>query len=135
VAAEADKTLVRRLFEDVWNQGNIEAAGEIVAEHYSSIENQVFPSTPGPQIVAADLELYRSLYDGLHFEIERMFTEGHTIVTIWTASGTSKVETFVNRSGREQPKSLKAEGVSLSEVRDGKITAHRFLWPRDPLFP
>jgi hypothetical protein len=135
VAAEADKTLVRRLFEDVWNQGNIEAADEIVAGHYSSIENQVFPSTPGPQIVAADLELYQSLYDGLHFEIERMFTEGHTIVTIWRASGTSKVETFVNRSGLEQPKSLKAEGVSLSEVRDGKITAHRFLWPRDPLFP
>jgi ketosteroid isomerase-like protein len=135
VAAEADKALVRRLFEDVWNLGNLEAAGEIVDQHYSSIENQTFTSTPGPQIVAADLELYRSLYDGLNFKIKQMFTEGHTIVTIWTASGTSKVETFVDRSGRERPKSLEAEGVSLTEVRDGKITAHRFLWPRDPLFP
>lgn len=135
MAAEAEKALVRRLFEDVWNQGNLQAAGEIVDQHYSSIENQTFPSTPGPQIVAADLELYRSLYDGLNFKIQRMFTEGDTIVTIWTASGTSKVETFVDRSGRERPRSLEADGVSLTEVREGKITAHRFLWPRDPLFP
>jgi hypothetical protein len=135
VAAEADKALVRHLFEDVWNQGNLEAASEIIDQHYSSIEHQAFPSASGPQIVAADLELYRSLYDGLNFSIQRMFTEGPTIVTIWTASGTSKVETFVDRSGRERPKSLAAEGVSLTEVRDGKITAHRFLWPRDPLFP
>jgi hypothetical protein len=135
VAAEADKALVRRLFEDVWNQGNLEAAGEIVDQHYSSIENQTFPSAPGPQIVAADLELYRSLYDGLNFKIQRMFTEVRTIVTIWTASGTSKVETFFDRSGRERPMSLEAEGVSLTEVREGKITAHRFLWPRDPLSP
>jgi hypothetical protein len=28
-----------------------------------SIENQVFSSTPGPEIVAADVELHRSLYD------------------------------------------------------------------------
>jgi hypothetical protein len=98
----------RRLFEDVWNHGNLEAAGEIVDQQYSSIENQTFPSAPGPQIVAADLELYRSLYDGLNFKIKRMYTEGHTI---------------------------EAEGVSLTEVRDGKIKAHRFLWPRDPLSP
>ena len=135
MGAEAEKALVRRLFEDVWNQGNLEATSEIIDQHYSSIENQTFDSRPGPQIVAADLELYRSLYDGLNFSIQRMFTEGHTIVTIWTASGTSKVETFVDRSGHERPKSLEAEGVSLTEVQDGKITAHRFLWPRDPLFP
>jgi len=71
------------LVEEVWNDGNLEAAKEIVDKNYSSIENQVFASTPGPEIMAADIELYQSLYDGLNFQIERMFTEGDTVVTVW----------------------------------------------------
>jgi hypothetical protein len=35
VAAEVDKALVRRLFEDVRNHGNIELANEIVHERHS----------------------------------------------------------------------------------------------------
>ena len=65
------------------------------------------------------MELYRSLYEGLSFKVERMFTEGNTVVTVWQASGTSKDETFVNRMGNTEPRSLRAEGVSLTETKDG----------------
>ena len=81
------------------------------------------------------MELYESLYDELTFHIDRMFTAGDTIVTIWKATGISKDVFFSNRKGETVPKSLEAEGVSLSQVKDGRITAHRFLWPRNPLFP
>lgn len=135
MSAQNHEDLVRRFFEVVWNQNNVEAAKEIVHDKYSSIENLVFDSTPGPQIVAAEMELYRSLYEELTFKIERMFTEGNTVVTVWEASGTSKQETFFDRAGNTRPKSLVAEGVSLTEAKDGKIAAHKFLWPRNPLFP
>jgi hypothetical protein len=135
MSAQDDETLVRRLFEQVWNQHNAEAAKEIVADHYTSIENQAFDSTPGPTIVAAEVELYDSLYGDLRFHIDRMFTGGDTIVTIWKATGISKQVFFTNRKGETVPKSLEAEGVSLSQVTDNRITAHRFLWPRNPLFP
>jgi hypothetical protein len=45
-----------------------------------------FDSTSGPVIVAAEVELYDSLYDDLKFQIERMFTAGEMIVTIWKAT-------------------------------------------------
>jgi hypothetical protein len=135
MSAENDKALVRRFFEEVWNQNGVEVAKQIVQDNYSSIENVDFPSVPGPQIVAGEMKLYRSLYEGLSFKIERMFADANTVVTVWQASGTSKDETFVNRKGETVPKSLQAEGVSLTEVKDGKIAAHRFLWPRKPLFP
>jgi hypothetical protein len=135
MSTENDKALVRRFLEEAWNKNNVEAAKELVHDHYRSIENLDFPSAPGPKIVAAEMELYRSLYDGLSFEIERMFTEGDTVVTVWQASGKSKHETFVNRKGETVPKSLQAEGVSLTEAKDGKIAAHRFLWPRKLLSP
>ena len=132
---EADEALVRRLFEEVWNQKDAEAAKEIVHEHYSSIENQTFPSIPGPEAVAADLKLYESLYDQLTFEIENMISSDHVVWSVWQATGVSRHSTFVNRKGETVPRLLRAEGVSLTEVKDGKIAAHRFLWPRDPLFP
>jgi hypothetical protein len=135
MSTQGDEALIRRLFEEVWNHHNLEAAKEIVGDHYTSIENQVFDSIPGPQIVAAEIELYDSMYDELTFQIERMFTAGETIVTIWKVSGISKDVFFSNRKGETVPKSLRAEGVSLSKVKDGRITANRFLWPRQPLFP
>jgi hypothetical protein len=135
MSAENDKALVRRFFEEVWNKNNAEAAKEIVHEQYSSIENLDFAFKPGPTLVAEEMDLYRSLYDELSFKIVRMFTEGNTVVTVWQASGKSKDVTFVNRKGETVPKSLQAEGVSLTEAKDGKIAAHRFLWPRSPLFP
>jgi hypothetical protein len=135
MSADAKQTLVRRFFEEVWNHSNLETAKEIVDNHFSSIENQAFPYQPGLEIVDADMKLYQSLYDGLNFQIERMFTEGDIVVTIWKATGVSKTKTFTNRAGKTVPKSLNAEGISLTEVKDGKITAHRFLWPRDALSP
>jgi ketosteroid isomerase-like protein len=135
MSKESDTEFVRRYFEVVWNADSAEAAKALVHDNYTSIENLVFASTPGPQIVAAEMQLYRSLYDGLNFKIERVFSEGNTIVTVWQASGTSKTETFVNRKGDPQAKTLEAEGVSLTEVKDGKIAAHRFLWPRRRLSP
>jgi len=135
MSAQTDKDLVRRFFEEVWNRNNIKVAKEIVHDQYSSIENVDFPSSPGPHIVAAEVKSYHAIYDGLRFKIERMISDGSTVVTVWEPSGTSKDETFVNRKGETQHKSLRGEGVSLTEVKDGKIAAHRFLWPRDTLFP
>ena len=133
--AQSDKDLVRRFFEDVWNKNDASAAKAIVHDRYSTTENITFPTLPGPEIVAAELGFYGSLYDRLNFKIGRMFTEGDTVVTVWEASGVSKTETFINRKGDVEPKSLRAEGVSLTEAKDGRIAAHRFLWPREPLFP
>ncbi|MGW7530369.1 ester cyclase [Streptomyces sp. NPDC054783] len=135
MSVRSDEDLVRRFFEDVWNQKNPAAAEEIVGQEYSSIENQAFTSLPGPQIVAADLKAYQSRFDQLTFMIKRMFVADGQVMTVWQASGFSKKETFTNRAGEQAPKRLDAEGVSMTEVHGGKITAHRFLWPFNPLFP
>jgi SnoaL-like polyketide cyclase len=134
-AAKETTALVRRLFEEVWNENNDDAANEIIDEHYSSIENLAFSSTPGPEIVAAEIEFYHSIYDGLQFTVQRTIGQGDTVVTIWQATGTSKDETFVNRAGKTKHKALQAEGVSLTQVKEGRITSHAFFWPRYPLFP
>lgn len=64
-----------------------------------------------------------------------MFTEGDTVVTVWRATGVATNEFFTDRLGKERNRELKAEGVSLSRIADGKLIENNLYWPRDPLRP
>lgn len=135
MSAQQSKAMVRRLFEEVWNQDKAEAAKDIIHDDYSSTENITFASVRGLKLLAAETKFYRELYSDLKFKIERMFTQGDTVVTVWEASGVANREVFTSRSGKEVHKSLRAKGVSLSRIANGKIIESTFYWPRDPLFP
>ncbi|MDQ1522501.1 MAG: hypothetical protein QOG71_1926 [Pyrinomonadaceae bacterium] len=135
MSAQQSKALVRRLFEEVWSQDKTGAAKEIIHDDYKSSENITFDSVRGLKLLAAEMKFYRDLYSDMKFKIERMFTQGETVVTVWEASGVANHEVFTSRSGKVVNKSLRAKGISLSRVADGKIIENTFYWPRDPLFP
>ena len=135
MAAQQNKALVRRLFEEVWNSGNTDAAKELIHADYRSPENIGFDSARGLGVLAGDVKFYRELYGDLNFKIERMFTQGDTVVTTWRASGIANNEFFTSRSGAQHNKKLEAEGVSLTTFADGKIKEHRLYWSRKLLFP
>ena len=90
----------------------------------------------GLAVLAADMKFYREMYSDLTFTIvKQMFTEGDTVVTVWRATGVATNEFFTDRSGEERNRELKAEGVSLSRIADGKLIGNNLYWPRHPLHP
>lgn len=135
MSGQSPEALVRRLFEEVWNQGNLDAANELLHDEYRSVENITFAAQRGPEVLAADMKFYREMYADLRFEIDRMLTHGDLVVAMWRASGIANHEHFDNRLGERTNKTVKAEGVSVTTIADGKIIEHRLYWPRDPLFP
>ena len=134
-SAQDSKMMVRRLFEKVWNQNDLETAKEIIHIDYSSVENIDFASIRGLTILQEDMKFYREMYSNLKFEIDRMFTHEDTVVSMWRASGVANHEEFVNRRGETQKKELKAEEASLTRIADGKIIENRLYWPRYPFSP
>lgn len=106
MSALEKKAVVRRLFEEVWNQHKMEVAQEIIHDGYSSAEKITFAARRGLQVLAAEMNFYREMYADLNFKIERMFTEEETVVSIWPSSGIANHETFIDRDGDEQHKSL-----------------------------
>jgi ketosteroid isomerase-like protein len=128
--------VVQRLFDEVLNQDRADIATELIHERYTPTESVLRePDTTGPDLFRREMEVYRALYADMHFALERVITDGDTIIAIWNAAGTSQHETFVTRAGREAPRRLQARVVSLSEIADGKIIRHQLFWQRDPLFP
>jgi hypothetical protein len=138
-----NEALVRRLFEEVWNQGNMSAAKEIVHEDYTSPDGPFWITTPessggwpgryaeaGLETLEQEMESYRETYSDLRFEIERTFSEKNVVITTWRATGIVKGEFFTNRAGQELPVELGSKGMSWSRIADGKIIENRLYWPR-----
>jgi ketosteroid isomerase-like protein len=133
--AQQNKATVRRLFEEVWNKNDLDVAKDIIHDDYRSDENITFAFKRGLEVLAADIEFYREMYSDLTFTIEQMFTEGDMVVTVWRATGVATNEFFTDRSGKQRNRELKAEGVSLSQIADGKLIENNLYWPRSPLHP
>jgi ketosteroid isomerase-like protein len=145
MSEDALKTVVRRFFEAGWNACDAKAVSDIVHDDYESNDGHFFRTTPdvpgglerlaGTRALAGHIGQYKELYDGLRFTIERMTVDGDTVTTVWSPAGTTRDRTFTTRSGRESPYSLRGNGVSRTQVLDGKVVRHDLYWARDPLFP
>ena len=138
-----NEALVRRLFEEIWNQDDLNAAKEIVSQDYTSADGPFWISTPdagaihpgrysqaGLETLREEMKSYRETYSDLRFKIERMFSEKNLVITTWRAKGIVKDEFFTARGGGEFPVELDSEGMSLSRIADGKILENRLYWPR-----
>jgi steroid delta-isomerase-like uncharacterized protein len=90
MSTEENKANNRRIYEEVWNGGNLAVIDELFAA------NSVFhdPATilHGPAGFKAYVTMYRSAFPDTDFTIEDVIAEGDKVVTRWTARGTHKGE-------------------------------------------
>ncbi len=88
MSVEEHKAIARRLYEEVWNQGNLAAANELLAPTYVAHD----PGTPGrPNGIEGEQQtasLYRSAFPDLHFTLEDVLAEGDEVAVRFTASST-----------------------------------------------
>jgi ketosteroid isomerase-like protein len=145
MTSSSAQTVVRRLFDDGWNSGNAEAVSDIIGDDYDSNDGGFFESgsdvpgglrrLSGLAAFAAHIRQYQEIYDGLRFAVEKTVVDGDTVITTWEPTGTTKNETFTDRSGEQRPYRLSGQGISVTLVVDGKVTRHDMFWRRRPLSP
>jgi steroid delta-isomerase-like uncharacterized protein len=82
-----NKVSVRRLFEEVWTQGNLDVVDELLAPNYVS---HFIPSElpAGPDGFRAYVQLYRTAFPDLQAQMEDIFAEGDKVVARLTFLGT-----------------------------------------------
>ncbi len=83
--SEQNKQLIRRLFEEVWNQHHLDLLDEIVAPDYPSTAD---PTAPGPAGVRQFINGYLSSFPDVHFTVDDLVAEGDQVAVRWTAIGT-----------------------------------------------
>ena len=114
---EDNKTVVRRIYEEIWNQRNLGAADELAAANFVSHD----PASPdfgrGPEAVKRMVKYYTDAFPDTHFVIDDMVSEGDRVVTRWTVRGTHK-----GRLGDLAPtnRQVTVQGIDITRVSGGK---------------
>jgi steroid delta-isomerase-like uncharacterized protein len=123
--SEGNKNIVRRLFEEVWNKGNLSLADELFAPTYAHHD----PSTPdlgrGPESEKKRATLYRTAFPDFRLTAEDIIAEGETAVVRWSCRGTHKGDLGgIAPTGKQ----FTISGVSIARFSNGKMVEGWVNW-------
>lgn len=106
----SNKALVRRLFEDVWNRGDMASAAVILAH---------------PDGVQRYVSEFRTAFPDVHHEVREMITEGNVVAVSWSARATHR-GTWLGLPATG--KAVEWTGITIVHVADGKVVEHDTRW-------
>jgi predicted ester cyclase len=86
------KKLSLRLFEKVWNEGQLELLDEFSAPNALIHDPYVPITTTGPAAAKEYLQFFKKAFPDLLLKVEDQIAEGDRVVTFLSATGTHKGE-------------------------------------------
>ncbi len=116
--SEENKAVVRRMIEELFNEGNLDATDEIIARDHSHHDPAMPEEGHGPEDFKQFVAAYRSAFPDLHVQIEDQVAEGDRVSTRWTVTGTHDGDLMgIPPTGRR----ITLPGMEISRISDGKI--------------
>lgn len=120
-----NKTVVRRYFEEVWNQRKLEVLDQIIAPQAVNHD----PASPdfgkGPEAARKLVQMYLNAFPDSRFTILDMIAEGDRVVARWRAEGTHQGELAgIAPTGRR----CIAEGTLTARISGGKMAETWDMW-------
>jgi steroid delta-isomerase-like uncharacterized protein len=110
MSTEANKALVRRIYDEMWNQANPAAAGEL------------FSLSDGVRLFVSE---FLAAFPDLQHSIEEIIAEEDRVAVRFSARGT---HTGPWRGIPASHKPIHYTGVTLATVAEGKISVHHTWW-------
>jgi steroid delta-isomerase-like uncharacterized protein len=92
VSAEENKALSRRVMTELFNEGNLDVADELLAPDYVDHDPASPQEMRGPEGFKRFVATMRSAFPDTHVRIEDEVAEGDLVATRWTATGTQEGE-------------------------------------------
>ena len=109
MTVEQNKLVVRRLWDEVWNQARLEVADDIFDEPYAAHEKAFVP-------------FFRAAFPNARFHVDDMIGEDDKVVTRFTVTGTHLGEfRGVPPSGRD----ISVHGIWIHRLENGRIVEGR----------
>src|SRR3712207_2976242 len=117
-SAEENKAIARRWSEELWGQGNLAVADEIVAPDYVRHDpGNPFPVLGGEDVKRSVTWLHETLPD-LHIQVEDMVAEGDRVVSRYTVTATD-TQGYLGHppTGRL----IRASAIQIFRFEDGMV--------------
>ena len=123
--SEQNKTVVRRLFDELWNKGNMQVADELIAPTYQHHDSSSPDFGKGPESEKKRVNLYRTAFHDLRLNIEDLYAEGETVVARWSCRGVHKGDlSGIAPTGKQ----FAITGITIARFSNGKIVEGFVNW-------
>ena len=112
---ERRKVVARRVFEEIFNEGRFEIAGEIYAKDFV---NHGVTRDVGLAEDQAAARGWKTAFPDLKMTVDRVIAEGELVAVLWSGTGTNTGE------GNGLPatgKKLTGRGITIWRIEGGKI--------------
>ena len=83
---EQNKTIMRRMIEEIWNQGKLETADELFSADHTSPSAPTLPK--GPDSVKMLAGMFRQAMPDYHMDIDMVVADENQVAARFTQSGT-----------------------------------------------
>lgn len=120
MSAEGNKAIARRFYEELFGEGNLDLADEIVTPDFVVHD----PNVPGggvrgPEGLKGFVSMYRGAFPDLHMDIRDQVAEGDEVGTRFVATGTHRGELMgIPPTGNR----VEVGAFTLHRFSDGKIS-------------
>lgn len=123
--SEQNKTAVRRLFDELWNKGNLPVADELIAPSYVHHDASTPDVGKGPEGEKKRVTMYRNAFPDLRLTIEDLVDEGETVVARWSCRGAHRGDlSGIAPTGKQ----FAITGVSVIRFSGGKMVEGYVNW-------
>lgn len=113
-----NKSIVWRLYEEVWNKRRLQVAEELIApSHAVQLYDAPDPGV-GPEAYVRNVTEFVTAFPDLKFTVMDMIAEKDKVVALWNISGTHKGEF---RGIAPTGKRVSIDGITINHLANGKI--------------
>jgi steroid delta-isomerase-like uncharacterized protein len=115
-STEAITKVVSRIWEEIWNKGELEASDEVFSPNY--VGHLPMMEVHGPAEFKQLVATYRAAYPDVHLTVEDIFGFGDRMAVRWVSRGTHLGAMMgVPPSGNR----IEIMGISLFRIENGKV--------------
>jgi steroid delta-isomerase-like uncharacterized protein len=123
--SETNRAVVDRWWRELWNEGKLEVADQIVSPNYTNHDPASPWVPPGLNGCKTLVTGYRTVFPDIRFDIKQDVVGANSVVSHWACTGTQKGPLMgIAPTGKR----MSVEGISILHVQDGKITHQTTIW-------
>jgi predicted ester cyclase len=116
---EENKTLVRRVYDEVFNKKNLAVFDEFIDPN--GVDHSLPPGLSGIEGTKRFVGMYLAAFPDLHMTFEDLIAEGDEVVLRWTCHGTHQGELMgIPPTGRR----VTVTGIEINRFAGGKSVEH-----------
>ena len=122
MSAKVNERVVRRIYDELWNERKLEVADELIADGGTNYDTGLVPMTFGPEEMKGTIRIVTAAFPDNRHEVEEILAENDRVVLRCTLTGTHEGSFMgIPPTGRK----IEVTEIHIYRLEDGKAVEHR----------